>query len=182
MKKSGGSSSASSACGSPPCNRRRSRSARSSQFVHSSHRTGCRWTDRFRPVRESLNLCVTASVEEPVARTFNDGYSSATTLSSRLRSSMRCTSSNTNMVPGRRRSRNNSKSRSSRLLEGRSQFMSAASGSMRASVVLPTRRTPESQTIGRSAQARLSRSSHRSRLTGVVLAKKTATWKIWFPK
>ena len=46
-----------------------------------------------------------------------------------------------------------------RAVEGRSQFRKTASGSIRARVVLPTRRTPDSQTTGRRVHARCRRSS-----------------------
>ena len=46
-----------------------------------------------------------------------------------------------------------------RAVEGRSQFRKTASGSICARVVLPTRRTPDSQTTGRRVHARSRRSS-----------------------
>ena len=70
--------------GHPPWSSRRSRSPTPKGSAHSSHRTGHRWTASFRPVSESRNLPVAASVEEPVASTRSSGYSSAAIFRTRL--------------------------------------------------------------------------------------------------
>ena len=79
--------------GRPPCNSLRSRSAIPKGSSHSSQSTGYGCTSRFRPVSESRNFPVAASVDEPVARIRSPGYSSAAILSRRLGSAIRCTSS-----------------------------------------------------------------------------------------
>src|SRR5712692_5866080 len=162
-KSRSGGSAARKKGGRPPCS---SRCGRSSwpKSTRSASVIGVSQTSALRPVRVSRNRAEAPRVEEPVARMRVVGKWSAAILRSSDGFDKRCTSSKTTRLPRCWR-RKPSGSSSSRRTLGSSQSKYSHAGRDWQRTLLPTRRTPMSQTTERRRQALSIRSSQAVRLT-----------------
>ena len=146
-------SAASNVSGKPPCSNRWSSSGALKGSPHSSHSTGHRWMECLRPASESRNFRVAARVEEPVARILQMGIFIGGDLQQPAWVfQMMHFVKHQNWTPAtdlRKTVPDPQASESSRA--GRSSC-TPSRANIRAIVVLPTRRTPESQTIERLFQ------------------------------